>query len=227
MRARATASGTIRAFYKALDSYGTIKWKKAIEPAAKYAEEGYTVSEKQAILWRLLGPVFGFSMRDKYSANPFAEKIFLKNGEPYNVGEKLVQSDLGKTLRIIGQEGPEEFYTGTIGRKITKDLEENGSLVKKEDWEDYELRESKPLKTKYRDFTVSTNPAPGGGITLIEMLNILEGYDLNQYDWINLGPDAVEHMHLVAMAFKAAQIDRSMFAQGVIIPLITHIINKM
>jgi gamma-glutamyltranspeptidase/glutathione hydrolase len=100
-----TTSGTIRAFYKALNRYGTIKWKRAIESAAKFAEEGYTVSEKQAILWRLLLPVFGFSMRDKYSATPFAEKIFLKNGEPYNVGEKLIQTKMDLKNSIQGQSG--------------------------------------------------------------------------------------------------------------------------
>lgn len=204
-----TASGTVRAFHEALTRYGTIRWEESIKPAIRYAEEGYRVPGEQAVLWRIGGPAFGISIKDKFGATPAAEAIFLRDGEPYNMGELLVQRDLGRTLRRIAREGPEVFYTGEIGERIARDLEENGSLVTKEDWESYEIATSEPLRTDYRGYTISSSPAPGGGITLIEILNILEGYDLGRYDWRGLGPDAIDYFHLVAMALKAAQSDRA------------------
>lgn len=205
------ASGTVRAFHEALTRYGTIKWKESIDPAIRYAAKGYPVSGEQAILWGVGGPSIGIAIKDKFKATPAAEEIFLKDGEPYNMGEVLVQKDLGQTLREVAGEGAEVFYTGEIGERIARDLEEHGSLVTGDDWESFEVTMSEPLQTDYRGYTISSSPAPGGGITLIEILNILEGYDLSRYEWRGLGPDAPEHMHLVAMALKAAQADRARF----------------
>jgi len=203
-----TASGTLKTFYTAMDRYGTMKWEEVIVPAIDYAEKGYPVSGEQAILWKFRLPLFGISMIDKFKATPAAKKIFLTDGELYNVGDTLIQRDLGQTLRTIAKDGPEVFYTGKIGEKIVKDLEEHNSHITKEDWEQYEVTISDPLKTDYRGHTISSSPAPGAGITLLEIFNILEGYDLTQYDWVKLNPDAIEHLHLVAMTFKAAQADR-------------------
>lgn len=203
-----TASGTIRAFSQALTKYGTIEWNEAIKPSIKYAESGYPVSGSQAFLWNIGGPAFGISIKDKFIATEAGEEIFLKNGNPFTLGEILVQKDLGKTLLTLAEEGPEEFYSGRIGDKITKDLEENQSLITAKDWINYETSIREPLKTDYRGYIISTNPAPGGGITLIEILNILEGYDLSSFDWTGLGKDSVEYFNLLSLALRASQSDR-------------------
>ncbi len=206
-----TASGTIRAFNQALAKYGTIDWDEAIKPSIKYAESGYPVSGKQGFLWNILGPAFGLSIMDKLKTTRAGEEIFLKNGKPFSVGETLIQKDLARTLRSIAKEGAEEFYTGETGRKITKDLEENDSLITTEDWENYETSFKAPLKADYRGYKISTNPAPGGGITLIEILNILEGYELGGFDWVGLGEDSIEYFNILASALKAAQSDRARY----------------
>jgi gamma-glutamyltranspeptidase/glutathione hydrolase len=206
-----TASGTIRAFSQALVKYGTIEWDEAIKPSIKYAESGYPVSGKQGFLWNILGPAFGLSIMDKLKTTRAGEEIFLKDGKPFNVGETLIQKDLGKTLRSLAKEGAEEFYVGEIGRNITNDLEKNDSLITTGDWEDYEVSFKAPLQADYRGYKISTNPAPGGGVTLIEILNILEGYELGGFDWVGLGEDSIEYFNIVASALKAAQSDRARY----------------
>jgi gamma-glutamyltranspeptidase/glutathione hydrolase len=136
-------------------------------------------------------------------------EIFLKSGEPYAARDVLVQKDKGKTLRIIAQEGPDVFYTGEIGEKIARDLEENDSLIAGKDWETPKVKISDPLSTDYRGYKVTTNTAPGGGLTLIQELNILEGYNLGRLNWRGLDESAAMHMHYVASAFKASQHDRA------------------
>lgn len=200
-----TVSGNIKAFHEAAIRYGTKSWKELIEPAIPHATDGYPVSGEQAIRW--LSPASW--MQRSSRVTQACEKIYLKDGTPYGAGETLVLKDLGETLMVIADEGPDVFYTGKLGERIAWDLEENDSLIIKEDWETPKVVVSEPLRTEYRDHTVTTNSAPGGGITLVEELNILECYDLSQYDWRGLGPSAAEHMHLVASAFKAAQQDRA------------------
>jgi len=200
-----TVSGNIGAFHEASTRWGTMSWKELIEPAIPHAENGYPVSGEQWTRWQSPASWMQRSSR----VTKACEEIYLKDGEPYTAGETLVLRDLAETLRAIADEGPDVFYTGRIGESIARDLEENDSLITKEDWETPKVVVSEPLGTEYRGHTVTTNPAPGGGITLIEELNILEGYDLSQYDWRGLGPSAAEHMHCVASAFKAAQQDRA------------------
>ncbi|UCH02118.1 MAG: gamma-glutamyltransferase [Candidatus Bathyarchaeota archaeon] len=199
-------SGTIKAFHEAMLRYGTMNWKELIEPAIPYAKKGYPVSGEQAIQWMFRGP-----REMKFNLTKAAEEIYLKEGNLYSAGEILVQKDLGLTLDKIATHGPDVFYSGEIGEKIAQDLEEHNSLITIQDWKTPKVVISQPLTTEYRGYTISSNPAPGGGITLIEIFNILEGYPLNQYDWSGLGSSAIDHMHLVVSAFKAAQQDRVNF----------------
>jgi gamma-glutamyltranspeptidase/glutathione hydrolase len=161
-----TVSGNIRAYHEALTRYGTMSWRKIIDPAIPYAEKGYPVSGEQARRWRTPESW----MQRSSTATKACEDIFLKRGEPYGAGEILIQTDKGKTLRVIAEEGPDVFYTGEIGEKIARDLEENDSLIVGKDWKTPKVKISDPLSTDYRGYKVTTNTAPGGGLTLIQEL---------------------------------------------------------
>ena len=204
-----TTPCTLKALHEALTRYGTLSLKEALAPAIRYAEEGFPFQGRMSMRWGFRMAPGMPTFAERLRTTKAAEKIFLKEGRPYYPGEILVQRDLAETLRRIAEEGVEDFYSGEICDKMIRDLEEHGSFLTRRDIEKYEVTITEPLRTEYRGYTVWTNPAPGGGITLLEILNILEGYDLSQYDWRGMGPDAAEYLHLVASAFKAAQRDRA------------------
>ena len=206
-----TTPSTLLGLYEALTRYGTVSLKEALAPAIRYAEEGFPFPGELSRSWGFRASPDTPTFVNRLRVTKAAEEIFLKDGRPYSPGESLVQRDLAETLKRVAKEGVEDFYSGEICEKMIKDLEEHGSFLTQRDLESYRVKITEPLCTEYRDCRVSTNPAPGGGITLIEMLNILEGYDLSQYDWRGLSRGTAEHMHLVASAFKAAQRDRAEF----------------
>jgi gamma-glutamyltranspeptidase/glutathione hydrolase len=206
-----TTPSTLLGLCESLTRYGTVSLKEALAPAIRYAEEGFPFPGELSRSWGFGASPDAPTFVNRLRVTKAAEEIFLKNGRPYPPGENLIQRDLAETLKRIVKEGVEDFYSGEICDKMIKDLEEHGSFLTQRDLESYRVKITEPLCTEYRDCKVSTNPAPGGGITLIEMLNILEGYDLSQYDWRGLSHGAAEHMHLVASTFKAAQRDRAEF----------------
>jgi len=205
-----TTPNTLKALHEALTRYGTMSLKEALAPAIQYAERGFSYPGTRTSATTLVAPGMP-SPPDRLKTTRAAEEIFRKEGRPYSPGEILVERDLAETLKRVAEEGVEDFYSGEICDKMIRDLEEHGSFLTKKDLENYGVKITEPLCTEYRGYTISTNPAPGGGITVMEILNILEGYDLSQYDWRGLSHDAAEYLHLVASAFKAAQKDRAEF----------------
>ena len=206
-----TTPSTLMGLYEGLTRFGTVDLKKALAPAINYAEKGFPFDGEKSRSWGFRSAPDLSTFADRLKATKASEEIFLKEGRPYYPGEVLVQKDLAETLKRVSKEGVEDFYSGEICDKMMSDLEENGSFLTRRDIENYKVKVSEPLLAEYRGYTVSTNPAPGGGITLIEMLNILEEYNLSRYDWRGFGEGADEYMHLVASVFKAAQRDRAEF----------------
>ena len=198
--------GTVRGLYEGLTRYGTLSWKEACQPAIHLAEHGFTVSQEQATSWTVYPDRF-----QRFLVTPEAARLYTKGGQPYGAGDVIVNKDYAKSLRIIASSGVDAFYHGEIATKIVDDMEAHGGFLAYEDLEAYEPTIYEPLTTEYRGVTIASNDAPGGGLTLLELLNIIEGYEVSQYDWAGMGSDVAEYIHLLAMAMRAAQADRARY----------------
>jgi gamma-glutamyltranspeptidase/glutathione hydrolase len=198
--------GAAKGLSALLDRWGTISWAKAIEPAVRLAEQGFTVEGDLAAVWKGKSAYpEGSSGLDRVQNNAEAQRIYLKaDGSPRDLGERLHNLDYARTLRHLAERGTADFYQGELAGRIAKDLADHGSFVTAEDLATYELRDVAPVRGTYRDYTVVSSPAPHGGPTLLAMLNILEGYDL-----ASLGHNSPDYIYLVAMAMKAAFADRN------------------
>jgi len=199
-----TTPGTIMGLHEGHIRYGTMPWRDVLRPAIDLAEQGFIVSQEQALDWRTqpdsLAPLL---------ATPEAKRIYTKNGMPHEAGESVANKEYAETLRKIAEEGPDAFYRGDIADKMLDDFEQNDAFIVDKDLEDYKLKIYSPITTEYRGYTVASNDAPGGGLTLLELLNIVEGYDLWKHDWRGMGSDIAEYIHLLAMAMRAAEADRA------------------
>lgn len=191
---------------------GRIAWHKLLEPAIRYAEEGFTVYPYLHQYWRADAPVLqtsapfdGYSM---LSTTPACAAIFTRQGRVPRIGERLVQPELARTLRRLAALGPEEFYTGETGRRMAADLERHGAPVTERDLALCRAEIREPLRGSYRGLTISTDPPPAIGALLLELLNILEGYDLRA-----LGQESAAYYDLLARALFLVFADRTRFAE--------------
>jgi gamma-glutamyltranspeptidase/glutathione hydrolase len=197
--------GTTLGLATMLERWGTISLERAIEPAARLADEGFTVETALANGWKTRARFKeACSLLDYIRLNEEASRIYLKDGRPYDDGETLRNPDHARTLRHIARYGAQDFYTGELSERIAADLAANGAFVTAEDLAGYRLRDEQPVVGTYRGYTVSTSQSPHGGPTLLAILNILEGYELGKMEH-----NSPEYIYLVAMAMKAAFADRN------------------
>ena len=190
--------GTVAGFSLALDKYGTLPLNKVIQPAIKLAQDGFIVNSALADDLKTYG-----SEVLPHHAN--SKAIFWKDGEPLKQGEKLVQTNLAKSLTLIAQNGPDAFYKGAIAEQIADEMHHNGGLLSKADLANYKAVERTPISGEYRGYEVFSMPPPSsGGIHIVQILNILENFDLHKY-----GFGSADAMQLMAEAEKQAYADRS------------------
>lgn len=193
--------GTVMGMTHALEKYGTMSLKQVIAPAIKLAEEGFGVTFE-------LAQIFKGRMK-RFSRNKAAMDVFYKNTDfgyvPYDVGEVLVQSDLSKTLKRISDKGVDGFYKGVTADLIVKEMKAGGGIITHEDLENYVVREMDPVQGKYRGYDVVSMPPPSsGGVHIVQILNVLENYDLKA-----MGAGSADTIHVMAEAMKYAYADRS------------------
>jgi gamma-glutamyltranspeptidase / glutathione hydrolase len=191
--------GTVRGMELALKKYGShrLTWSQLIEPARRLATNGFTVTNSLARGLR--------GSRDYLSKYPETKRIYLKNGKFYNEGDLFVQPELGATFARLQRGGPNEFYEGQTAKLIVDDLKRHDGLITMEDMRGYVAKERETLRGTYRGYDVVSMPPPSsGGVVLLEMLNILEGYDLKKMDWASS-----ERYHLMAEAMRRAFADRA------------------
>ena len=210
--------GTVAGMALALKKYGSGKltWAELIEPARKLAADGFVVTRRTEKLLQdhqeLLGP-FGESRR-----------IFLRDGKQFRVGETLLQPELAATLARLQKKGPREFYEGETARLLAEDMQKHRGLITLDDLREYTPKERVPLRGNYRGHEIISMPPPSaGGAVLIEMLNILEGFDLKK-----LQPFSSDYYHLLVEAMRRAYADRAEYfgdADFASVP-ITGIIDK-
>jgi gamma-glutamyltranspeptidase / glutathione hydrolase len=190
--------GTVKGLDLVLTKYGTLSRQKVMAGAIRLAERGFTLNESDVRILR--------QGEERFRVNPNTSKIFMPQGKLLQPGQRLVQTNLATTLKLIAQKGESAFYGGEIARSVIQASRGSGGILTQQDFEQYDIIESKPLKCDYRGYTLMTAPLPGGGVTLCQMLKILEGYPIQA--WGHESPDTWHRM-LSAMLF--AYSDRNRF----------------
>lgn len=190
--------GSVMGFETAREKYGTRKREELIAPALRYAKEGFTLEQGDAASFA--------SGAKRLAKDEEAAKIFLKTGgSPYASGEKLVQPDLAAVLQSISEKGPDAFYKGAPAEAIVNASQAKGGILAKEDFEQYTVRELKPIECNYRGYDIISSPPPSsGGVIICEILNVLEGYPLSY-----LGYGSAETVHIMVEAMRYAYVDRN------------------
>ncbi|MFQ6370702.1 gamma-glutamyltransferase [Shewanella sp. YIC-542] len=192
--------GTVRGMELALDKYGSGKLSRAqiMAPAIRLAREGF-------ILTRGDTDVIDTSL-DKIRSDPQAAKIFLRSdGSPLQPGDRLQQVALANTLSRIATEGAEAFYQGAIPQAIAKAAKAHGGYITADDFARYAAKERTPVKCSYRGYEfISAPPPSSGGTTMCQILNILEGYDLQ-----SMGYGSADAIHYTVEAMRHAFVDRN------------------
>jgi gamma-glutamyltranspeptidase/glutathione hydrolase len=191
--------GTVAGMELALKKYGSgkLNWVELIEPARRLAANGFTVSYGLARSLQENG--------DRLKLYTDSNRIFLRDGKFYEAGELLRQPELAATLRRLQRGGPREFYEGETARRIVSDMQSHNGLMTLEDLRGYVAKERTPLRATYRGREIITMPPPSsGGVVMIEMLNILEGYDLRGMGW-----SSAAKYHVLTEAMRRAFADRA------------------
>ena len=191
--------GSVSGLEMALARYGTMKRAALIAPAIKHAEDGFVLEQGDVDM--LLAATADFAK------DPATAAIFLKGGQPYAVGDKLVQKDLAKTLRRIADEGTKGFYAGPVAQAIVASSQAGKGILTQADLDKYTTRELKPVECDYRGYRIVSAPPPSsGGVIVCEILNVLEGYPLK--DW---GFRSAQAVHVQIEAMRHAYVDRNSY----------------
>lgn len=190
--------GTLRGLELAHGKFGKLPWKRLVEPTVKLARDGFALSEPMA---KSLNDIL-----KKTKEKPEFHRVFGRaDGQPWKAGDLLVQPDLAKTMQRIADQGPDAFYSGPIAELLVAEIQAGKGYIAAEDLKNYRAKERKPVHGTYRGFDVYGPPPPsGGGICLVEMLNILEGFDLKKHP---RGSPETEHLLIEAM--KRGYVDRA------------------
>jgi len=191
--------GTVAGFALAAQKYGTLPLSKLLAPAIKLARDGIVVNDALADDLATYG-------KENLINHDNSRAIFYKaDGKPYAKGDRLVQKNLAHSLQLIAREGPDAFYKGKIADEIAGEMAQHGGLIGKADLAAYRAVERKPVSGTYRGYEVFSMPPPSsGGIHIVQILNILENFDLAKW-----GFGSADAMQVMAEAEKYAYADRS------------------
>lgn len=191
--------GEVKGLLYALDTYGTMDRKEVLKPSIDLAENGYKVSS-----------VLNKDMKNQFERIdmfPETAKIYLNDGLPYDVGDVLKNPDLAKTLRKISENGEKAFYEGEIAQAIVESAQAAGGVLTLEDMKNYKISVRDPGVGNYRGYEIiSAGPPSSGGAHIIQILNILENYDMSSID-----PNSTKYYHLFSEAIKMAFADRAKY----------------
>ncbi len=209
--------GTVRGLALAHKRFGLLTWKDLLAPAIRLAEEGFAID---AALASSLNRVV-----ERSPDFPELQRVYGKDGgkNRWQSSDRLVQPDLAKTLRRIAEEGPDAFYKGAIADLIAAEMKQDDGLITKADLAAYEAKVRKPIHGTYRGHDVYGPPPPSsGGIALIEMLNILENFDLRKQ-----GRFSPETLHVMIETMRRAYRDRARYlGDPDFVPVPTFLIGK-
>ncbi|WP_278809953.1 gamma-glutamyltransferase [Obesumbacterium proteus] len=192
--------GTVLGLDTAQRKYGKLTRQQVMEPAIKLAREGFILNRGDT---DILDTTIA-----KFRDDPEAARIFLRpNGDPLQPGDRLIQTDLANTLESIAQNGPDAFYQGKIPQAVEAAAKKGGGILTAKDFADFRIAETAPITCSYRGYEfVSAPPPSSGGVTLCEILNVLEGYDLKAS-----GFNSAQTIHTMTEAMRHAYMDRNTF----------------
>ncbi len=193
--------GTVRGLELAHKRFGKLPWKDVVMPAVELAEKGFPLSAGLArgLNTQVAGKMANFPASVAAYGKP--------GGGQWAAGDRIVLADLGKTLRSIATDGPDVFYTGWIADRIAADMQAHGGLISKDDLAAYRAKLRTPVHGTFHGYDVyAMAPPSSGGVAMIEMLNILEPYDLKAK-----GANSAAAIHLEAEAMRRAYLDRARY----------------
>jgi len=191
--------GTVSGMEFAREKYGTMTRAALMAPAIALADQGFALQQGDI-------DMFATATAD-FKSDLESGAIFLNKGEPFAVGQKLVQKDLAQTLRTISENGVDGFYKGPVGAAIVASSQAGKGIITQADLDQYKTRELAPIECDYRGYHVISAPPPSsGGVVICEMLNILEGYPLK-----DLGFHSAQAVHYQIEAMRHAYVDRNSY----------------
>jgi gamma-glutamyltranspeptidase / glutathione hydrolase len=193
-----TVPGALAGWAELLEAHGTITLARALAPAIRYARDGYPVSEIIAGQWA--------DAAQKLSEDPSAAAVFLPGGRAPKPGEIFRNPDLAHTLEQVATDGPGVFYQGAIGKAIAADIQARGGFLTEADLANHRADWVDPIGTNYRGYDVYELPPNTQGFVALQMLNILEGYDIT-----SLGHNSAEYLHLLVEAKRIGFADRAAY----------------
>jgi len=191
--------GTVAGLALAAQKYGTLPLSTLLAPAIRLARDGIPVNDALADDLKTYG-------KEVLITHPNSKAIFYKpDGTPWQKGDRLVQKNLAHSLQLIARQGPDAFYKGEIADEIAGEMAQHGGLISKADLAAYRAVERQPISGTYRGYEVFSMPPPSsGGIHIVQILNILENFDLAK-----MGFGSADAMQVIAEAEKYAYADRS------------------
>ena len=193
-----TVPGVVEGWSELLSKYGTVPMSRAVAPAIDYARNGYPVTEIISGQWSRSEP--------KLASDPLTAATFLPNGHHLRPGEIFANRNLALTLELIGQEGRDAFYKGPIAKAIAADMKKRNGLLEERDFADHQADWVDPISTSYRGYQVYETPPNSQGFVVLEMLNILEGFNLK-----SMGYNSPEYLHALVEAKRIAFADRAAY----------------
>ncbi|MFV2091253.1 MAG: gamma-glutamyltransferase family protein, partial [Pseudomonadales bacterium] len=199
-----TAPGSLKAFGEALEQHGTMSLASLLETPIEYCESGFMVRPHVCSYWNLVELAGRIPHIEQIRRYPATAAIYItEDGSPRQPGQILKNPDMGRTLRRIANSGPEDFYSGAIAADIDADMRANGALLSAHDLAGYQTESPAPLWGEYRGHRIATNQLPGGGAMVLEMLQILEHFDLAA-----MGHNSCEYIATLAEVMKIATVDK-------------------
>jgi len=192
--------GTVLGMETARQKYGKLSREQVMGPAIKLAREGF-------VLTRADTDILDTTVA-RFKQDPESAKIFLRpDGTALQPGDRLVQSDLANTLEAIAKDGPDAFYKGKIPQAVEAAAKQGGGILTATDFANYKVTETPPITCSYRGYKfVSAPPPSSGGVTLCEILNVVEGYDLK-----SMGFNSAAAIHTLTEAMRHAYMDRNTY----------------
>ena len=202
-----TTPGSLMAYSEAIREFGSYDWSDICQPAIGYAEDGFVIRPNVYLWWASGASLGRVDVEDRLGYTQSGRELYFgADGKFKRIGERIVNTDMANSLKLIAKHGHEVFYQGEIAERIAADFEANDGLLTYEDLANYQLKWNQPLEGSYRTHRLTTNHPPGGGIMLVEMLNILE-----QFDLAGMAHNSSEYIKTVAEAMKAATADKEAF----------------
>jgi len=188
--------GSVAGLLYALNKYGTLSLSEVIQPAIDLAKNGFELEYR-------LSKSFEYELQ-QFNKFPSTKKIFTKDGLPFEENDLLVQTDLSNTLEQIRLYGFDGFYKGKTADLIEKQILSGGGYISKEDLANYKPVERLPIQTDYKGYSIITiGPPSGGGVTLLQMLNILENFSFTKDEW-----GSSNYLHHLIETMKYSFADR-------------------